>query len=557
MTSLTLLASALSAQSDGVTTTANPAAFLIGGAAPNTHALIRFDTSGVPTAETVVRSELTVKVSAKGAGTVPDLAVWGSDFGAAIANADYNKAENLKPASLLDYRAFFSRILLSTAIVGDTGTITLPTQIVRKGVGGVTDIELRPYVGDYNTGTTGATDTISVHGPAAGTPADKPTLVIVSLTDAELIAENAYRFPGIGAEAYLAFERETTRGVPVKGKYLVDLLSSDLDSDAMTIIGQSMRRERSAPVKIALGAAGAQGGFSAEATPERLWKLLLGMLKITATASLGSVTGSDGNPYTVYEHTFKVATSAEIATFTFVQKGAESYRFVYPGCVVDSFAISNGLDRAVEVAVSVMARDEWTYDENSAGNNDEFVLDANNGYDLNTQLSFVGVEIEKGGVVTDGTIQSFSFTINNNARARRGLRRHRGVRSHYVQKLMASIDYTMEFENENEMRKFLGITHRDFPYKAEMAVLFDNMKVKMAGPLGENVQEVTLELPRMMYTVIRKPMTGPEIVVLNCSAMGTFNNADSTNLIVKVKSTEAASAFEASTNKITVQPIDR
>jgi hypothetical protein len=557
MTQATLYPTALSGQSDGVSFSANPATIVIGTDAPNEHGFLRFDTSPIPEAETIVQSDFSVKLQAKGAGSPPDIAVWGSDFGAAIAIADYNQAENLEPADLSAYRAFLTRILLGSNSVGDVGTITIPTQIIRKGVGGVCDLELRPYVGDYSTGSTGATDSMTIHGPAAVSNDDKPKLVLTSLTDAELAVENNYRFPGVGAEAYLGFERETTRGEPVKAKYLVDLLSSDLDSDALTIIGQSMRRERAAPVKIALGAAGAQGGFAAEATPEKCWKLLLSAMKITATASLGSQTGSDGNSYTVYEHTFKVATSAEIATFTFVQKGAESYRFVYPGCIIDSFAISNGLDRSVDIAVSLMARDEWTYDEASAGEDDEYVLDANNGYDLNTQLSFVGVEIEKGSIVTDGTIQSFNFTLNNNGRARRGLRRHRGVRSHYVQKLMASIDYTMEFENELEMRKFLGIRHRDFPYKAEMSVQFDTLKVKMAGPLGEDVQEVTIEMPKMMYTVIRKPISGPEIVVLQCSAMATFSSSDSTNLIMKVKSTEAASAFEASTNKITVRPIAR
>jgi hypothetical protein len=560
MTSQTLYATAASGQSDGAAGfSANPATIVIGGAAPNKHALLRFDTSGTPTTETIVDANFTVKVQAKGAGTVPDIGAWASDFGAAITDADYGQAENVLPASgLTGIRAFLDRVLLGTAALNATGTIAIPTQYIRHGVGGVFDIELRPYVGSYTGPSVGATDTLTIYGPATGTAADKPTLTVLSYTDAEIAAdEDVYRVAGIGAEAYVAFDIETTRGTPVKGKYLIDMTGSDLDAEAQTILSQSMRRERSAPVKVALGRAGARGSVSMEATPERMWKLLLGFLKLTATTSLGSIAGNDGNNYTCYKNDFKIATNREVKTFTFIQKAAESFRFVYPGCMLDTFSITTGVDRAVDVTVGLLARDEWMYDTPSSGLNDSYLLDPNQGYDLNTHLSYNGVEISKGGVVNNGLIQNVTINMNNNARERVGLRRKRGVRSHYVQKLMCAIDFTMEFKDESEWKKFLGVKHRDFPIKAEMSIQFDDVHVKFGGPLGYQVQEIDFYMPRTVYTVIRKPIQGSEIVMLSCSAMGTFSQTDGTNVMVSATSTEAGTTYVASTNKITVQPINR
>src|SRR5579862_441848 len=166
METYTLLATSASAQSNGVTTTADGATIVIGGVAPNTHALLRFDSSSIVAADVIMQANLTATVTAVGTGPNPDIIAWASDFGASISNASYDQAANNNPTG---YRVQLSVtqdpfLVGASAIATTVGNQPIPTRFVRQ-LGSApcfSDFELRPAIA-----TASATDQITIAGAGA------------------------------------------------------------------------------------------------------------------------------------------------------------------------------------------------------------------------------------------------------------------------------------------------------------------------------------------------------------------------------------------------------
>lgn len=539
----TLAPVSTSALADGTTggMVYNPTMLTIGGVAPNLHALLRFNASSIPTTEIIVSTTLRLKAAGK-AGTSPDVAVWASAFDTTITYADYNQsASNSNTAGTL-------RVQLSTtaspafsgtsSVASDVASVVIPSRYVTKGAGGFADFELRPAV------ATTVGNNFVVYGPASAV-GDAPQLLITTITKTENDAQNAYRWQAVGAESYCAFDIETTAGTPVKAKTMLECTSNGLDSDAENLVSAAYSQNRARPRKVAVGQAGAGGSISFEFTPEKCWRLLPGLMKKTLTADNG-----DGT----YTHTFKAALSNEIVTYTFVSK-VGAFRFVYPGCMISSFNISAGLDRVVTGDIGVMARYEYMYDYKAAGTNDEYILSGSAAYDSATNglLSFVGADVWFNDVQDRGLVQDFNLSLAQDVRARRGLARKRGVTSHFPGGFTASVSFNMYFENENRMRAFLGINDTDFPTGAEKNIIFEKLLFVCRGAV-EDDQVYEFEIPKVMYTTIRKPVNGEGEVMLSCSGVAVYNESDLSNIIVRITNSEPGTVFDASTDTITVLP---
>lgn len=547
--------------------------FLLGGgsstALPNRHVHLRFDVAASIAADDFVWGAiLFVKLSAKG-GSGVDIGVWGSEFGASMANADYNLDEsNSSPV-----RQYIGTILTASASVGDVGYLYIPSQFISKGAGGVCDLELRPANGaTYDFEVSNTTDTMTIHGstasgsgytitpqidglsPAANPTDDKPRLMVLAYTPAQELAR-VDCIPAIGDESYLSFDIQPNCYTPVKGDVLLDILSTGLDVNGENLTSASLRRERMVPVKQAIGGTAAGGAFSFEVTPEKCTKLLMGFMKRTNTTGPSTVS-KNGTDYDVYTHTFKPAQTNEVKYFTFIQKIKDDVREVYVNSLLDSLTFSVGVNNLITVNASVISEDMEGHDTYSAGENDENILKTTAAYDTYAPLSYVGTQIEKDGNVFE-KISNLTLTIANNAGPTRVLRRKRGPKHIYPGKLTVAVSFDMYFEDLNEIRSFLGISHKDFPYKAEKDIQFDEMEFKFAGELGEAIQEYTFRFPKMMYQVISKSVNGAGPIMLSATAIGVYDVSAGANLVLTLKNTEEAADFADSSTKITVRPIER
>lgn len=628
---------------------------VIGGTAPASNFFMRFATSTIGATDKIISAIMTVYSTAVGAGAVPDVMLYGSDFPSGVVRYGLPNNNTLAP-----FRVPIGVILSSSAGATDVGYLNVPSRFINRGTSAVSDFELRPFdSGSKTTYTVGATNTRTIAGGTAagsgvtggstsgaaiisnleggGLPTvanNRPALLVYfynddvrkvgtvsgtanTLIDSGLaLVVNEYvgaklsiiggigigyvgtvvsndattftvtpDFPitptsatiysvqlpipdpcvtATGAEDYLAFDIETTCGKAVKGSVIVDLTGSSLDTAAETIPSRSLRKERCAPAKMAVGRAGAGGGFSFEVTPEKWTKLLRGFFTRYNTvdannhsddgvADLLSGTATDGvAPATApYTHTFLPATSDNLSFFTFVQKDAPFSRSIFPGCMLDSFSISASLDSIVSSSISVMPRDYYSIDKNAAGgSDDENILGAGAGYDTNQPLSFVGGEVAFNDVIEKECIQSVDISISNNSGENRGVRRNRNVKNHHAGKFTATVSFSMYFQNLDIMRKFLGISHADFPMAAERSIQFDKVDIKFAGPLGEASQEFIFRFPKLNYQVVRRNISdGP--IMLDVTGMATVDAASFGSLILFVKNSETKTFFSPSTDAIT------
>lgn len=485
----------------------------------------------------------------------------GAEYSAvAIGDATYTAPTDAKPTLYVHY---YTESVSGTATAGSATTLTDSglSMATNEFAGGSLSIVYGTGTGQEATIVSNTATAFTVNPNWTTTP-DTTSQYVARLNIVDPCS------PGVGSEAYVAFEVESTCGTPVKAKYLLDTNSTDLDSAAENIPSRSLRRERSAPAKITYGRAGAGGSISFDWTPEKCTKLLLGWLRRVNTVDdsgnsndgvvdirTGAATNAVAPSVAPYWHTFKVGSSSQIKLFTFVQKTTDGSRFVYPGSMLDTLSISAGLDTLVEGAVSLMSNDEYTYDPNAGGGDDDlYLLDSASGYDSNAPLAFVGGEISFNNIVDKETIQNVSITLSNGVGETRGIRRNRGVKGHYPTKFTATVSFDMYFSNFDSLRKFLGVNHEDFPYKASRDLSFDRVDFKFAGPEGEDEQELVFSFPRLIYTVVRKGVAGEGPVMLSASASATLDSTSEGSLVVFVLDSQPKSFWSASTDEITVLP---
>lgn len=538
-----------------------------GAAAPNRHVHLRFDLSSVAAIGVDVGkiwgAILFVKLNAKG-GSGCDIGVWGSEFGASMTNADYNGDEsNASPV-----RQFIGTILTSSASPGDVGYLYIPSRFISTSTGGVCDLELRPANGatyDYDVtvlgdtmtidGSTAAgsgytiTPTIDGLSPASNPADDKPRLMVLHYTSAELAARAACK-PAISEDSYVAFDLQNGCLNEVKADTYLDLLSSSLDSNAENLISDSIRQERVSPVKYAPGGTAAGGDVSFHMTPEKCTKLLLGFLKQTAISGPVSTT-YNGVSYDVYTRTWKPAQTREVPYFTFVQKIEDNNKEVYKSCMLDTFTLSVGTNNLLTGSISLLAEEVSTYDEYAAGENDEYIIASDAAYDTYAPMSFVGGQIEKNSALFE-KITNLTISFSNNTSPTRVIRRKRGPKHIFPGKMTVAVSFDMYFEDLDEVRKYLGVNHTKFPFKARREITLDEMDFKFAGELKEDVQEISFNFPKMMYQVISKGIAGNGPIILSATAICAYDSSSGGNVVVTVKNTEEAADFAVSTNKITV-----
>lgn len=505
-----------------------------GGNSPGYHALLRFDTGDeiTDTAMTVVRARLRVTASARSTlGANYSWYGWASDFAASVTVADYNQAysNTLLPAGTLRVPIGVLFASGGTVTDGTVGEIAVPNRFISKGAGNVSDFEVRPYI--PTTLATGAN--LEIYGTDEGVLADRPRLIGWAYTDAELMAQNPYRFQAVGAETFVAFQLENTAGRAMKAAILLDARNTTLDSRAENLESQSLTRQRARPRKVAVGRAGAGGDFTFELTPEKWPTMLQGIMQYIGTEDIENEYG--GSNTGMYEHYFRTGDVEDVKTFTFVQRRG-AFRHVYPGAMISSLEISAALDEIVTGAVALEARSEWNYDADAAGINDANLLLGSAGYDTvnNSVLSFVGAQVLFDDNADRGIVQNFALSLRQDVNERRGMNRKRDPFGHFPLGFRAELRFSLYLENEIQIRKYLGVGHKDFPFNAEKCITLQKVEFRLAGSGGScdtefltdgttYRQEFVFTIPKGMYLTSSKPVNGEAGIMMDCTLVGTYD----------------------------------
>jgi len=506
-----------------------------GGNTPGFHALMRFATGDVitDTTMTIIRARLRVTANSRSTlGANYPFYAWAADFGASLAVGDYNQSYSNDSITSSTLRIPIGVIFAAGGTIADgtVGEVAIPSRFISKGTGNVSDFEVRPYVDSGSSLAQGAN--LNIYGGDSGVGASRPRIIGLAFTDAELQADNQYRFQAVGAETFVAFEVESTAGRAMKASTVLDARDWPITGQAESIPSQALTSKRAKPPKVAIGRAGAGGSFTFELTPEKWQKLLLGMMRYVGSEDVSAEYGG-GNTGT-YEHYFRTGSLSDIRTFTFVSRRGP-FRYVYPGSMISSIEFSSSMDSIVTANVALSSLREDIYDADAAGISDSNLMQGSSGSDTveNSVLSFVGGLVSFDGSEDKGLVQSVGVALRQNVNERRGHNRKRGPFGHFPLGFMPEIRFQMELENEIQLRKYLGVDHKDFPFTAEKKIVIQEVSVAFAGSGGDASefladgltyrQEFILTVTKGMYLVTASPVDGEGPIMLDCTLDGLYD----------------------------------
>lgn len=525
------------------------------------HALLRFVTTALLSAQTVVATKLNFVVSST-AATSGAFEVWASEFGATIDHNDYAKPANNKFVKLGEATGtgdvHTGRVRIGTLApaatytAGDILSISIPSRFIFRGDGvatKVSDFEIRPSV----TGVPAAGHILTLHGPTA-TDANKPRLVGYQYTDDEIYSGAAapHRYMAVGGDSYVGFAIEALEGIPQKAVYMLDYLTHSLDSYATRINSNARNAQRQRPRKSALGRAGAGGSLSIELTPEKWTPLLTGFFALQSGTSSEVING-----VTYYTKTFKVGDTKAIKTFTIVTRKGP-FREVFYGARPSTMSISASMDAAVTADIDFTCIDKIVYDEDSAGANDAFIQNSAAAYDTtdNSFFSFTGAKVTFDDKELGDSVQNFSVSFSQTVNERRGLNRRRRITGTYASIFTAQVNFSMYFDNDLQYRNYMGDAARDYPYEASCTLGFQKVIFELAADgCNTNRNTMQIEFPKIGYDTISAPADTDEAIMLSCSATANYSESSTASVIIRLKNSEPVSVYSAiANNEITILP---
>jgi hypothetical protein len=517
--------------------TAGGATLVLGGTS-DAHAALRFDTSAIASTDYPMEANLTVRVNAKGAGIAAGWALWRSGFaGATPVIGEYDLPQSDKAPIRNQISPNANPLIEATDPVGYIANAFVPLVAIKTGAGAFSDFEIRSVLTP-----TGATDTLTIDGPSAAT--NKPTLTVTTYTLAQFEdPDNIYRSVASGAESIFAFAIEPTEGTAVKPDTIVEATSISFGGTPNDLFSRAFTQDRAKYSKAAVGAFMSAGSVTIDLTPEKCWKLLRGLMKITNTTVNGDGTNT---------HTFKACQSHEIASFTAIVKRGRLWQ-IYTGCKISSMTINVSLDAIPTATISLMALQEWHYDYTSAGVDTEFIFSSTAASDTETNgvYSFVDAAVNISGA-TALDVNTFDISMNNDLRPRRGLNGRREATSHYALGFTVGANFRADFRDEAIIRRLSGDGSKVFPTKARKNLLFDTVSLSISR--GDIKDAITFTMPRGKYLTGTYEVQSEDVVEISAAIQATRDTAAKTNLTITLTTHEPASAFAASTDYITVVP---
>lgn len=539
-----------SAVSNGLTVVPGGTTMALGGntGANGWHALLRFATGDAINSKEKYLPEVTMEVTAASSITPTDAFLgYGSDFGAGITTADYNRDQST--TSTLHINKLGTLIAADVALAdGDHKTMRIPSVFVGLETGEYTDIEIRPDV----SGTPASGHSAVIYGPAAAS--NKPKLTIEVLTAEEYAEDETFNYAGVNDETYLAMAQEPigSRGVPYKGTFLLPMVATDLDVAAANLVSDQRGRDRFGPHIAAPGPIGAAGNAQLELTPESIEYLLPAMFKIHSTTDLGL--NDDG--IQVYEREWRIAKTVECPTFTFIQRMAGIVA-AFPGCRIAGFAFGSPMGRNVSLSIPIMAQEPSLYDDNAADyeNGDLNVLVDGIDRDMNPQVTQINLLASTG--VHDGVnFQDLSFQIMQNVTMEGGYTRSRGAVDSTVGRAGGVVNATATFKNKDLFFEHLGIRTKVFPVKAGKYITYRDFTLDFEGYLGAATQQFKVIFPKTTTITFDKAINASDGPITANFSVSAFFDSVYGGVRIITRSSLPSSTFGAATEVITAKALD-
>lgn len=558
-TDLVIGASATSGTSDGLTFTANPAVMSVGGAvgANGSHALLRFDTSTIAANDFVVRSQIAVTSNAIQTPT-GTFNLWAARFGAAVGVPDYGGNTSLPSETGDTFRQLINRIIAAVALTnGQDILLSIPSHMVRRGVGNFTDVQIRPSV----SGVPAAGHVVTLHGPAAAANL-RPRLLLTTMPEAEYVAtSNRFRPLQDDSDKWVGIALEVNPEEPMKSRYFLDYVSGGMSIVGANIASMARSRDREGPKRVGVGRVATAFSYELEATPN-VWPVILRglMTQKGTTTNLGVINGK-----TTFERTFEVAKKVEdLASFTIVEKRGVFY-FMLAGCRIDTLAVSYMDNANIMIRIAGLGVRHAVYDLDAAGGDTFANLVAGSAveelFDANA-YSFIGTEVAIDGTFARSScFTGASFSISQGLEPISGFNKRRGISTIKTSSAMVEFSASCYFQNELEFAEALGNNSREFPFGASKKVLFKSFEMNTAdwsqGEVLANInQRMRVTFPRAVVTETSIPDSGNQAIRQGLQ-FAPVKDAGGNTIEITIRNQMLDAEFQpVATDPITVLPVD-
>lgn len=551
-----IVPSSFSRTQDGATLTALGATMALGTASGTNgiYAQMRFDTTALRDKDILVDLQFRA-VAATAGSNAYGFELWAVDYGTAptLTTADYAKAiSNGDLASpFKNYAVRIGELIPAGPIVaGDVFTLEVPPRFVNcEGIySGYTDLEIRPAV----SGVPAAAHTAVLHSLTAATAADRPSLVGISMTENELLAEgNGYREDMDPAEYVIAVGMQPSARCWVKPVHILPRTDGDMGYSADNLMSAQTHSSRATSAHMVPGPVSAGGSINLELTPE-VWAVLLrGMCKLYSTTSLGG-----GR----YKHVFRIAKAGDLKRYTVYQREADWSHKIFPDVVLSSLNLNITPGGLIQLGVSLPAIFPISYSEVDAGGaTAPFLLSSLAARDENPPLSFVGVEAEittpSGMVFNAEHMSNIGVSLAQDVGGKPGFNRKRHGSGHTFGGVGAAFNFSAYTENELLMREHFGLdSATEYPYVCGKEVNFHDAEVRLWGPEGDYLQGYVIKFPRFATATVNRPIPAGGQVMTSVQAAGLHSDTVEGSFELEYYTTEPASFFDPSTDYLEILP---
>lgn len=547
--SATLVAANTSAENDGATVTAGGATLQAGTDAGTNgkYIQLRFDTSAIP-ADHYPFLELQVVLSANSTPTQA-FDLWTREYGAAITTADYGQALNVTAGSRA--RRIGRMIPAGTLASGTVYKLDVAPDYVAKGVGALTDLEIRPA----NSTEPAAGDTITIHGPAATNAALRPTLVGYAFTIDELSDENARHFntdgtrgqitcalesaePGKGGARRQTFVLPTTPGAAVN----IDAsnLMSNVRDDYPGIFGN-----------VAAGPVASTASLPMEPHLSTLLPLLRNFMThrtTPTTADVGGVTVLSGTLY-------QVRRPRDAAFITMIERVNDWHYRGFQRGVIQDVSLASSFGEVTRANVNLAGIHPVVWDDSAAGQEGQALYADTLIRALSRPGVYHGIQIEfdnqSGGLkILGDQVRSVNLSIATGSGVIGTLNQERGAGRAYIgdNALTASFGLLLTSPGILDAAMANGKTYGS-PRKPGKNPITATLKIKFIGDAGENVDMIEFVIPKATITATPSPISeNGRPLEVNVSVAASKDPSLLGSFYINYKAPIAASTLEPQTD---------
>lgn len=553
-----IVASASSVVTDGATTTALGAGATIGTAtgANGKYVLLRFDISTLVVANLEV-TELIAEITVNGANTPDDdIKVWAANFGSALTIADYTKADlDIDQTKSNAFRVPLKRIATDGVAISD-GTklqVVIPTEHMRES-DGFLDLLIA-----IEASGTGGTNGLAIHGPTAVTTSNQPRLLGYAYTRAEIddpgVSGAARCTETADATMAIGFGMETYPGRPVKPNIGLLVESYNIGAQPAVHTSRATNRYKTKGLIQARARVMSGGNASCDLTIQSWTPLLRSMFTGRTDTDLGVVAGVHS-----YERIWDVADPCSTERFTFFSVDGHEY-VITPGAVITGLTFTIPTNGLLTMGLDFVGLEPLRYDQNAAGGTSALEYLLSPAY--STDIAYAGLSDSQVTTTIDGVAESSILIEGGSISIRRGgdpvfgETGQVGATVIVPGKPMVTGSFTMLFRQTEQVRRYFGVSHTRYPYKVESGIIYQPIRVDIAGPLGAAAQLLRFDILKAGFSNMTLSQAEDQAVRVTFDYEAIVDTSVGSGLVLTTRNSHPTSYYNRLTDHIKVLPVGK